>query len=86
MASLVTVYSAINALAAKADGNSANSCSSKLLLSGGWVVMFGVHRIHFKYFGKLANVLFVLAIAALVFTLFFGTDINDARRWIKLLS
>ena len=43
-----------------------------------------VHRIHFKYFGKLANVLFVLAIAALVFTLLFGTDINDARRWIEL--
>jgi cell division protein FtsW len=46
--------------------------------------MFGVHRIHFKYFGKLANVLLALAIAALVFTLLFGTDINDARRWIKI--
>ena len=46
--------------------------------------MFGVHRIHFKYFGRLANVLFVLAIAALIFTYLFGTDINDARRWIKI--
>ena len=85
VASLVTVYSAISTLAYKADGNSAKFLFKQIgLLAGGWLVMFGVHRIHFKYFGKLANVLFVLAIAALVFTLLFGTDINDARRWIKL--
>ncbi|MDA9755778.1 FtsW/RodA/SpoVE family cell cycle protein [Flavobacteriales bacterium] len=85
VASLVTVYSAISTLAYKADGNSAKFLFKQIgLLAGGWFVMFGVHRIHFKYFGKLANVLFVLAIAALVFTLLFGTDINDARRWIKL--
>ncbi|MGB1577860.1 MAG: FtsW/RodA/SpoVE family cell cycle protein [Flavobacteriales bacterium] len=85
MASLVTVYSAISTLAYKADGNSAKFLFKQAaLLAGGWVVMFGVHRIHFKYFGKLANVLLALAIAALVFTLLFGTDINDARRWIKI--
>ncbi|MEC8401921.1 MAG: FtsW/RodA/SpoVE family cell cycle protein [Bacteroidota bacterium] len=85
VASLVTVYSAISTLAYKADGNSAKFLFKQIgLLTGGWVVMFGVHRIHFKYFGKLANALFVLAIAALVFTLLFGTDINDARRWIKI--
>ena len=86
VASLVTVYSAISTLvASKADGYSAKFLFKHIgLLSGGWVVMFGVHRIHFKYFGKLANVLFVLAIAALVFTLLFGTDINDARRWMRL--
>ena len=50
----------------------------------GWMVMFVIHRVHFKYFAKLANVLFVLAIVALVFTLLFGTDINDAKRWIKI--
>lgn len=85
LASLVTVYSAISTLAYKADGNSAKFLFKQAaLLAGGWVVMFGVHRIHFKYFGKLANVLLALAIAALVFTLLFGTDINDARRWIKI--
>ena len=79
------MYSAISTLAYKADGNSAKFLFKQIgLLTGGWVVMFGVHRIHFKYFGKLANALFVLAIAALVFTLLFGTDINDARRWIKI--
>ena len=85
LASMVTVYSAISVLAFKADGNSAKFLFKQIgLLAGGWVVMFGVHRVHFKYFGKLANALFVLAIAALVFTLLFGTDINDARRWIKI--
>ena len=85
LASMVTVYSAISVLAFKADGNSAKFLFKQIgLPAGGWVVMFGVHRIHFKYFGKLAKALFVLAIAALVFTLLFGTDINDARRWIKI--
>lgn len=85
LASLVTVYSAISTLAYKADGNSTKFLFKQIaLLSGGWLVMFGVHRIHFKYFSKLANILLVFAIAALVFTLLFGTDINDARRWIKI--
>ena len=85
VASLVTVYSAISTLAYKADGNSAKFLFKQMaLLTGGWVVMFGVHSIHFKYFGRLANVLFVLALAALIFTYLFGTDINDARRWIKI--
>ena len=85
MASLVTVYSAISTLAYKADGNSAKFLFKQVgLLSLGWLAMFGVHRIHFKYFSKLANLVMVLAVAALVFTLLFGTDINDARRWIKI--
>ena len=85
LASLVTVYSAISTLAYKADGNSAKFLLKQAsLLAAGWGVMFGVHRIHFKYFGKLANVVFALAIAALIFTFLFGTDINDARRWMKI--
>ena len=51
VASLVTVYSAISTLAYKADGNSAKFLFKQVgLLSLGWLVMFGVHRIHFKYF------------------------------------
>jgi cell division protein FtsW len=85
LASLVTVYSAISTLAYKADGNSVKFLFKQAgLLAMGWGVMFVVHRIHFKYFGKLANLLFALAVAALVFTLLFGTDINDAKRWIKI--
>lgn len=85
LASLVTVYSAISTLAYKADGNSVKFLFKQAaLLAGGWGVMFVVHRMHFKYFGKLANVLMVLAVVALVFTFLFGTDINDARRWIKI--
>ena len=85
MASIVTVYSAISTLAYKADGNSIKFLFKQGgLLMMGWMVMFVIHRVHFKYFAKLANVLFVLAIVALVFTLLFGTDINDAKRWIKI--
>ena len=74
MASLVTVYSAISTLAYKADGNSAKFLFKQVgLLSLGWLVMFGVHRIHFKYFSKLANLVMVLAVAQPVQTSPVGT-------------
>jgi len=85
LASLVTVYSAISTLAYKADGNSAQFLFKQAaLLATGWFVMFGVHRVHFKYFGKLANVFFGLAILSLLLTNLIGSDINEARRWLKI--
>ena len=85
LASLVTVYSAISTLAYKANGNSAQFLFKQAaLLATGWFVMFAVHRVHFKYFGKLANVLFGLAILSLLLTNLIGSDINEARRWLKI--
>ena len=85
LASLVTVYSAISTLAYKANGNSAQFLFKQAaLLATGWFVMFAVHRVHFKYFGKLANILFGLAILSLLLTNLIGSDINEARRWLRI--
>lgn len=47
-------------------------------------IMYAVHKVHYKYFARLANVVLVFAVLALVITLVFGADINEARRWIKV--
>jgi cell division protein FtsW len=46
--------------------------------------MYAVHKVHYKYFARLANVVLVFAVLALVITLLFGADINEARRWLKV--
>ena len=47
-------------------------------------VIYIVHRINYKYFARLANVVYGLAVIALVLTLVAGSDINDAKRWLEI--
>jgi cell division protein FtsW len=50
----------------------------------GLLVIFGLHRINYTVFSKIATILFMLSIPLLIYTLFFGAKINDGSRWIKL--
>ena len=82
--SLLSVYSAISSLAYKADGNFLYfflKQGSFILL--GLAVMFIVHKVHYKYFARLANFILAAAILTLILTLIFGADINEAKRWLK---
>jgi cell division protein FtsW len=83
--SLLSVYSAISSLAYKADGNFLYfflKQGSFILL--GLAVMFIVHKVHYKYFARLANFILAAAILTLILTLIFGADINEAKRWLKV--
>ena len=83
--SLLSVYSAISSLAYKANGNFLYFFLKQgtfLLL--GLAVMFVVHKIHYKYFARLANFILAAAIFTLILTLIFGADINEAKRWLKV--
>ena len=83
--SLLSVYSAISSLAYKADGNFLYfflKQGSFILL--GLAVMFIVHKVHYKYFARLANFILAAAVLTLILTLIFGADINEAKRWLKV--
>ena len=83
--SLLSVYSAISSLAVKAGGNSTKFLTKQsILLLLGLGVIYIIHRINYKYFARLANVVYVLAVIALVLTLVVGSDINDAKRWLEI--
>ena len=55
-----------------------------LIIGGGLVLMYLTHLINYKYFSRISQILYYLSIILLVLTLFFGTDINEAKRWITL--
>jgi cell division protein FtsW len=50
----------------------------------GFFAMYWIHKRDSKYISQLAKFSFYLAIGLLVYTLLFGSKINDAGRWIKI--
>lgn len=85
LCSLLAVYSAISSLAYKADGNSLRFLFKQgLMLTLGWGVMILIHKVNFRYFSRISNVLIWVAAGLLVLTLMFGADINDAKRWLRI--
>ena len=83
--SLISVYSSISSLAVKAGGNSTKFLTKQgILLLMGLCVIYIIHKINYKYFARLANVVYGLAVIALILTLVIGSDINDAKRWLEI--
>lgn len=85
-ASLLAVYSAAGSLAYRyAAGNTEiYLLKHGFILCASLVVMYLCYRLHYMSYSKLAPILLAAAIILLAYTLFFGTEINEARRWIQL--
>jgi cell division protein FtsW len=85
MFSLVSVYSFVPILV-KIEGGTPFKYLFKHLIYVliGFATMLWLHRKDSKYISQLSKFGFAVAIALLVFTLFFGTKVNDAGRWIKI--
>ena len=83
--SILAVYSAISTLAYKAKGNSLFFLfkhGGMIVL--GFMVMYFVHRMAFRYFSRLSKILLLVAAGLLAYALFFGQNLNDANRWISI--
>lgn len=84
--SMLAVYSASSQLAYREAGGNTSFYLIRqaimLILSISLIIM--IHNIPYKYFSRSSVYLWYIAIVLLVFTLFFGININDARRWIML--
>ncbi|MEY3245252.1 MAG: hypothetical protein RL253_408, partial [Bacteroidota bacterium] len=50
----------------------------------GVVIIYFAHLLNYTMYSRMALVLFLISIPLLIYTLFFGTNLNDANRWIKL--
>jgi cell division protein FtsW len=46
--------------------------------------MFITHMIDYKYYSRIAQLVWILSIPLLIYTMIFGSRINDASRWITL--
>ncbi|MDA0913324.1 MAG: FtsW/RodA/SpoVE family cell cycle protein [Flavobacteriales bacterium] len=85
LCSLLAVYSAISSLAYKSEGGSVGYLLKQgLMLTLGWGVMLVIHKVNFRYFSRLSQVLIWVAALLLLLTLLFGADINDAKRWLRI--
>lgn len=83
--SLVTVYSFVPILI-KIEGGSPFIYLFKHLVYVvlGFGAMFAIHRVPAKYISQLAKFAYYLGLALLLFTWFFGAEVNGAGRWIRI--
>ncbi len=85
MFSLVTVYSFVPILV-KVEGGTPFKYLFKHLIyvAIGLGVMYWVHRKDPRYVSLLSKFGFYLAVATLLFTIFFTDPVNNASRWVKI--
>ena len=83
--SLVTVYSFVPILI-KIEGGSPFYYLFKhfLYVFIGFSAMYIIHRMDSKYIYQISKFSYYLAIALLIFTMFFGVNVNGADRWIRI--
>lgn len=83
--SLVTVYSFVPILV-KIEGGSPFYYLFKHLLYVliGFFSMYVIHRMDSKYIYQISKFAYYLAIGLLIFTMFFGINVNGADRWIRI--
>ncbi|WP_316824830.1 FtsW/RodA/SpoVE family cell cycle protein [Pedobacter miscanthi] len=84
--SVMAVYSATGTLAYKKG-----EAVEKLLLTKHLIfVLMGIgmiyiaHLLDYRYYAGISKILMIITIPLLVYTLIFGTNLNDASRWVKI--
>ncbi|HXS35355.1 MAG TPA: FtsW/RodA/SpoVE family cell cycle protein [Flavipsychrobacter sp.] len=83
--SLLAVYSSTGSLAYRMEKNASYYLIKQLMVLGlGLLIIYWVHKINYTKFARIAVVLYLLSLPLLVYTLFFGTTLNEGSRWIRL--
>lgn len=86
LVSMLAVYSSTGSLAYRMQHGHTEYYLLKqvFFLVFGIVIIYLAHRVNYTVYSRAARVGFYLCIPLLLYTLFFGSNINDASRWIKL--
>ena len=84
--SILAVYSATGSMAYLSHGKQAEVYLIKqvLFMILGFVIMYVAYKLDYMQYAKIAPVLLVISIPLLIYTISYGTQINDARRWITI--
>jgi cell division protein FtsW len=83
--SLLAVYSSTGSLAYRMEKNASYYLIKQVMVLGlGLLITYWVHKVNYTEFAKVAVILYLLSLPLLVYTLFFGTSLNEGSRWIKL--
>lgn len=86
LASVLLVYSSIVTLAYKYQGGNTFYYILKhaVFIFSGFGFIYFIHKIHYKYFFRVAQLLLWLAIPLLLLTLVMGQNLNNASRWLVI--
>lgn len=85
LVSLLSVYSATGTLVYKNDVNANYYLMKQVVILGlGVIIIYLIHLINYTKFARMAVVFYILSIPLLLYTLFFGTSLNEGARWITL--
>ncbi len=84
--SVLAVYSSTGTLAYREMGGNTEAPLVKhfMIVVGGLFLAYLAHLMHYLKYSKAAPYLLALSVPLLLYTIFFGADINDARRWIEV--
>jgi len=84
--SVLAVYSSTGTLAYRYQGGNTSYYLLKhfLILIFGFVLMYIAHLVKYTYFSRISQIALFVSIPLLIFTLFSGTNINQANRWLTL--
>jgi len=84
--SLMAVYSSTGSLAYRLQKGHTEVYLIKQLgvLIAGIAIIYFAHKVNYVIYSKIAVFLFAISIPLLLYTLFFGTTLNEGSRWIKL--
>lgn len=83
--SLLAVYSSTVTMAYKSDrGTEYYLMKHLMLMAFGLALMYYAHRVNYKYYSRIAQILLWVTVPLLIVTYFAGTHINSASRWLTL--
>lgn len=81
----LSVYSTSITLVAREGGNPESFLLKQLFFLGsGFALIYICHLIDYRYYAKFAQIGIWICVALLIYTLLFGVDINDAKRWVRV--
>lgn len=83
--SLLAVYSSVGTLAYK-EGKGTEMYLFKhfSIVAIGLVFMYLSHKLDYKWYAGISKILMVITIPLLLYTLIFGSSVNDASRWVTI--
>ncbi len=86
LASLLVVYSSTGSLAYRHNKGNTEFYLFKQLafIVGGVLIIYFAHRVNYTVYSRIALWFYLLSIPLLLYTLIFGTNYNEASRWIRL--
>ncbi len=82
--SILAVYGSISTLAVKSGGSTRFLFKHLLMLGLGFFFMYKIHLVNFKYYSRLAFLLYWPTVILLLLTLIMGVNLNNASRWLNI--